>query len=159
MGVSLGFLSFYLTGGVLAAWPGRDRPESPIPTIGASGRSPRRSARYWSSNPGARVTSLVFARVLLPALGSRPAIVLVLWFGLQLIDGIGSLGATQSGGVAFFAHIGGFVSGRSWLDPPDALGGGRQRHRWAWDNPAWTTELVEMTVESVRSICYRVATS
>jgi membrane associated rhomboid family serine protease len=39
-------------------------------------------------------------------------IVLVFWFVLQLIDGIASLGMTDaSGGVAFFAHIGGFVFG------------------------------------------------
>jgi membrane associated rhomboid family serine protease len=41
-----------------------------------------------------------------------PAIVwLGLWFGLQLLSGVASLGAQQSGGVAFFAHAGGFVAG------------------------------------------------
>jgi membrane associated rhomboid family serine protease len=45
------------------------------------------------------------------------AFVLVLWFVLQLLDGIGSLGVSQGGGIAFFAHIGGFVFGAlvAWL--------------------------------------------
>ena len=39
------------------------------------------------------------------------------WFVLQLVDGFASLGVTQPGGVAFFAHIGGFVAGAvvAWL--------------------------------------------
>jgi membrane associated rhomboid family serine protease len=122
-----GFLIFYLTGGVVAALTQvAIDPQSPIPTIGASGAIAATLGAYLVFYPGARVTSLVFLGFFYQLVKIPAAIVLVLWFGLQLIDGIGSLGATQDGGVAFFAHIGGFVFGAvvAWI--LNALGGGRQ---------------------------------
>jgi membrane associated rhomboid family serine protease len=63
------------------------------------------------------VTSLVFLGFFYQLVRVPAAIVLVIWFALQLLNGIGSLGVTQGGGVAFFAHIGGFVFGAvvAWL--------------------------------------------
>jgi membrane associated rhomboid family serine protease len=126
----LGFLIFYLTGGVLAglAQVATD-PQSPIPTIGASGAIAATLGAYLVFYPGARVTSLIFLGFFYQLVRIPAAIVLVLWFGLQLIDGIGSLGATEGGGVAFFAHIGGFVFGAlvAWI--LSALGGGRPATR------------------------------
>jgi rhomboid family protein len=114
----VGFLLFYLTGGVVAglAQVAID-PTSPIPTIGASGAIAATLGAYLVLYPGARVTSLVFLGFFYQLVRVPAAIVLVLWFALQLLDGIGSLGATQGGGVAFFAHIGGFVFGAAvaWL--------------------------------------------
>jgi membrane associated rhomboid family serine protease len=121
-----GFLLFYLTGGVLAALAQvAIDPQSPIPTIGASGAIAATLGAYLVFFPGARVTSLVFLGFFYQLVRIPAAIVLVLWFALQLIDGIGSLGPTQGGGVAFFAHIGGFVFGAivAWI--LTALGGGR----------------------------------
>jgi membrane associated rhomboid family serine protease len=121
-----GFLLFYLTGGVLAALAQvAIDPQSPIPTIGASGAIAATLGAYLVFYPGARVTSLVFLGFFYQLVRIPAAIVLVLWFALQLIDGIGSLGPTQGGGVAFFAHIGGFVFGAivAWI--LTALGGGR----------------------------------
>jgi membrane associated rhomboid family serine protease len=122
-----GFLLFYLTGGVLAglAQVAID-PQSPIPTIGASGAIAATLGAYLVFYPGARVTSLVFLGFFYQLVRIPAAIVLVLWFVLQLVDGIGSLGASQTGGgVAFFAHIGGFVFGAvvAWI--LTSLGGGR----------------------------------
>jgi membrane associated rhomboid family serine protease len=59
------------------------------------------------------VTSLVFLGFFYQLIDVPAVIVLGFWFVLQLIDGLISLGAVQSGGggVAFFAHIGGFVVG------------------------------------------------
>ena len=123
----LGFLLFYLTGGVLAALAQvAIDPQSPIPTIGASGAIAATLGAYLVFYPGARVTSLVFLGFFYQLVRIPAAIVLVLWFGLQLIDGIGSLGATQSGGIAFFAHIGGFVFGAVVAWVLNALGAGRQ---------------------------------
>jgi membrane associated rhomboid family serine protease len=121
-----GFLLFYLTGGVLAALAQvAIDPQSPIPTIGASGAIAATLGAYLVFYPGARVTSLVFLGFFYQLVRIPAAIVLVLWFVLQLIDGIGSLGPTQGGGVAFFAHIGGFIFGAvvAWM--LTALGGGR----------------------------------
>jgi membrane associated rhomboid family serine protease len=114
----IGFLLFYLTGGVLAglAQVAID-PESSIPTIGASGAIAATLGAYLVFYPGARVTSLVFLGFFYQLVRIPAAIVLGFWFILQLLDGIGSLGMTQGGGVAFFAHIGGFVFGAAvaWL--------------------------------------------
>jgi membrane associated rhomboid family serine protease len=125
-----GFLIFYLSGGVLAglAQVAID-PQSPIPTIGASGAIAATLGAYLVFYPGARVTSLVFLGFFYQLVRIPAAIVLGLWFVLQLVDGIGSLGPTQTGGIAFFAHIGGFVFGAivAWI--LTLLGGGRPAAR------------------------------
>jgi membrane associated rhomboid family serine protease len=107
-----GFLIFYLTGGVLAglAQVAID-PESTVPTIGASGAIAATLGAYLVLYPRARVTSLVFLGFFYQLVRVPAAIVLGLWFVLQLIEGVGSIGPSQGGGVAFFAHIGGFVFG------------------------------------------------
>ena len=62
--------------------------------------------------PSARVLSLVFLGFFYQLITVPAVVVLVFWFILQLLSGVGSLGAGSSeGGVAFFAHIGGFVAG------------------------------------------------
>jgi membrane associated rhomboid family serine protease len=59
------------------------------------------------------------------------------WFAWQLMSGVGSLGSAQSGGVAFFAHIGGFVAGLLLIRP---FHFGRERvdrGRWSgWRPPS-----------------------
>jgi membrane associated rhomboid family serine protease len=113
-----GFLLFYLTGGVVAglAQVAID-PQSQIPTIGASGAIAATLGAYLVFFPSAKVTSLVFLGFFYQLVRVPAAFVLVLWFVLQLLDGIGSLGVSQGGGIAFFAHIGGFVFGAlvAWL--------------------------------------------
>jgi membrane associated rhomboid family serine protease len=88
-------------------------PSSQIPMIGASGAIAGVLGAYLVMFPRVRVRAIVFLGYFgqvaeLPAL-----IVLGFWFVIQLISGVGSLGAasTAGGGVAFFAHIGGFVAG------------------------------------------------
>ena len=114
----LGFLAFYLAGGVLAglAQVAVD-PSSTAPTIGASGAIAATLGAYLVFFPGARVTSLVFLGFFYQLINIPAAIVLGFWFVLQLVDGFASLGVAQSGGVAFFAHIGGFIAGAvvAWL--------------------------------------------
>ncbi len=62
--------------------------------------------------PGARILSLVFLGFFYQLLNVPALIILGFWFVLQLISGFGTLGGdTASGGVAFFAHIGGFAFG------------------------------------------------
>lgn len=87
-------------------------PNSTIPMVGASGAIAGVLGGYLVMFPGVRVRGLVFfgyfGRIAeLPAL-----VVLGFWFVLQLFNGVASLGADAAyGGVAFFAHIGGFIAG------------------------------------------------
>jgi membrane associated rhomboid family serine protease len=80
--------------------------------VGASGAISAVLGAYLVLFPGARILSLVFLGFFYQLIEVPALIVLGFWFLLQLIDGIGSLGlAGAEGGVAFFAHIGGFVAG------------------------------------------------
>jgi membrane associated rhomboid family serine protease len=124
----LRFLVFYLVGGVVAGLTQvAIDPESTIPTIGASGAIAATLGAYLVLYPRARVTTAIFI-VFFYQLIEVPAIfVLGFWFVLQLFDGLGSLGATgaqATGGVAFFAHIGGFVFGAAVALLVRALGRG-----------------------------------
>jgi membrane associated rhomboid family serine protease len=109
----LGFLLFYLGGGVAAAVAQLAiDPHSEVPMVGASGAISAVLGAYLVLFPGARILSLVFLGFFYQLIEVPAIIVLGLWFVLQLVDGIGSLGlAGAEGGVAFFAHIGGFVAG------------------------------------------------
>ena len=111
----LRFLAFYLIGGIVAglAQVAID-PDSTIPTIGASGAIAATLGAYLVLFPRARVTTAIFLVFFFQLIDVPAVFVLAIWFILQLLDGIGSLGvtaATSAGGVAFFAHIGGFVFG------------------------------------------------
>jgi membrane associated rhomboid family serine protease len=109
----LGFLGFYLAGGLAAAAAQTAiDPSSEVPAVGASGAIAAILGAYLVLYPRARVLSLVFLGFFYQLLHVPAVIVLGLWFVLQLVDGFASLGAeTTGGGVAFFAHIGGFVAG------------------------------------------------
>jgi membrane associated rhomboid family serine protease len=111
------FLLFYLICGVAAGLAQVFvMPGSHIPQIGASGAIAGVLGAYLVLFPHARVMTLVplfyFMRVMwLPAVA-----VLGFWFVLQLFNGVGGLALSRAtsadtGGVAFFAHIGGFVAG------------------------------------------------
>jgi membrane associated rhomboid family serine protease len=107
------FLAFYLLGGLVAAlsqvWIA---PNSDVPLVGASGAIAAALGVYFVMWPGARITSLVFLGFFYQLADVPALIVLGYWFVLQLLSGVTSLGAaTAASGVAFFAHIGGFVLG------------------------------------------------
>ena len=108
-----GFLGFYLLGGALAGVTQvAIDPTSTIPTIGASGAIAATLGAYFVCFPKARVTSLVFLGFFYQVIDVPAIIVLGFWFVLQVIDGLSALGLVDTGGgVAFFAHIGGFVVG------------------------------------------------
>ena len=104
------FLIFYLLCGLAAAFAQiAVGPGSSIPMVGASGAIAGVLAAYFMLYPHNRILTLVplffFLRLV-----SLPAVFLLgFWFVLQLINGAGSVGG--GGGVAYFAHIGGFVAG------------------------------------------------
>jgi membrane associated rhomboid family serine protease len=122
------FLLFYLlTGTVASVAQVLANPDSPLPTIGASGAIAGVLGAYIILFPNARVQTLIFlgyfARMAqLPAL-----LVLGFWFVLQLFNGLLSFGMMQMGGVAWFAHVGGFVAGLLLVR---LFTLGRRRSRW-----------------------------
>lgn len=90
-------------------------PTSQVPNVGASGAIAGVLGGYLLLFPRARVTTIILRFVTqVPAY-----IVLGFWFVLQLYEGAGSLSTvgSQTGGVAFFAHIGGFVAGMILIRP------------------------------------------
>jgi membrane associated rhomboid family serine protease len=110
---SIPFATFYLVGGIIAAL-GQVAidPQSKAPLVGASGAIAAALGAYIVLFPGARILSLVFLGFFYQLLEVPAIIVLGFWFALQLLNGVAALGAeTAQGGVAFFAHIGGFAFG------------------------------------------------
>lgn len=97
-----------LAGNLLQYWLD---PTSTIPILGASGAISGILAAYFVSFPHAEVKSLVPIFFLLTIIEIPAWIYILYWFGLQVFSGFSSLTSVQSGGVAFWAHVGGFVIG------------------------------------------------
>jgi membrane associated rhomboid family serine protease len=107
------YLVFYLGSGAVAALlQTLFNPFSGIPMLGASGAIAAVMGAYFVLYPQSRVLTAIFL-VFFFDLVEIPAIFFLgIWFLLQLISGLGSLGVTSAGGgTAFWAHIGGFVVG------------------------------------------------
>ena len=106
------YLIFYLVGGLIASFTHLlTNPGSQIPTVGASGAIASVLGAYLVLFPYSRIVTAIafgfFIRLtMIPAV-----IVLGLWFVLQLFSGVLSMGGPDVGGVAFWAHAGGFVAG------------------------------------------------
>lgn len=108
----VGFTLFYLLCGVAAGLAQvLIGPNEQIPSIGASGAIAGVLGAYIVLYPRARVSTLFFFGYFARVSEVPAVIVLGFWFVLQLLNGVLSLGTFQSGGVAWFAHIGGFVAG------------------------------------------------
>jgi membrane associated rhomboid family serine protease len=107
------FLAFYLAGGVLAALAQvAIDPASTVPVIGASGAIAAVLGAYLVLYPRARVQSLVFLGFFYQLLQVPAVILLGFWFVIQVVSGVASLDpSSASGGIALFAHIGGFLGG------------------------------------------------
>ncbi|MBM3457739.1 MAG: rhomboid family intramembrane serine protease [Armatimonadetes bacterium] len=122
------FLLFYLLCGLgAAAAQMAVGPDSPIPMVGASGALAGVMGAYLVLFPGSRIlcltTTLVITTLHLPAW-----VVLGFWFVLQVLEGLIHLGPRAAmGGVAYAAHVGGFVVG--WLLIRLLAPGGRRPRR------------------------------
>ena len=123
----LRYLVFYLLAGYAATWAHlMANPGSTVPAIGASGAISGVLGAYLFLHPTAKIETLVifvifFRTFLVPAWVFLP-----IWFLLQILPGIAELRAAgaEAGGVAWFAHIGGFIAGPILLF---LLGGWRKR--------------------------------
>ena len=105
------FILFYLLGGLAAT--GLQiafGPNSAVPNLGASGAIAAVLGAYLVMFPRARVTTLVIFFII-TAIELPAVLVLGAWFVLQLFSSVGSLGTHVNGGVAYWAHVGGFVFG------------------------------------------------
>lgn len=104
------FLLFYLLAGAVAGlaqvwW----EPLSEVPMVGASGAIAGVMGAYLVMFPHSRILVLVFFFFFIDIIEVPALIFLGLWFLLQFVSGVGSV--DPSGGVAYWAHIGGFASG------------------------------------------------
>ncbi len=106
------FLLFYILCGVAAAYSHAvTEPSSMLPMVGASGAVSGVLGAYLVLFPHARVHTLIFFGFFVRAVRLPALIVIGLWIVLQFLNGILSKGAIGSGGIAWFAHIGGFMFG------------------------------------------------
>jgi len=105
------FLVFYPTCGLAAALAQVvSNPASPIPMVGASGAISGVMGAYLVLYPNVRVFCLVFLGFFVTSVALPAWLMLVYWFVLQFVSGLAAFGG-EGGGVAFWAHIGGFVAG------------------------------------------------
>jgi membrane associated rhomboid family serine protease len=107
------FLAFYLISGIAsAAVQFTVNFGSPVPVIGASGAIAGVMGAFLILYPRVRVVTLIFIIVFVTTIELPAAIMLVYWFAIQLLSGLGSMSSvTQAQGVAWFAHVGGFLAG------------------------------------------------
>ncbi len=114
------FFVFYLTCGLAATLAQAIvDPRSTVPMVGASGAIAGVLGAYLVWFPWSRVKTFVFLGFFFTVAELPAPLFLIMWFVIQFFSGTLSLAAASgSGGVAFFAHIGGFVAGMTaavWL--------------------------------------------
>jgi membrane associated rhomboid family serine protease len=110
----LRFLIFYLASGIAAGLThAYVNPLSDIPSVGASGAIAGVLGGYLVFFPSAAIRTLVFLGPFITITRISALIVIGIWFVTQLFSGLAALDAVtaQAAGVAFWAHIGGFVAG------------------------------------------------
>ena len=106
------FVVFYLLGGMaaLGLQVAMD-PNSVVPTVGASGAIAAVLGAYARLYPRARVVTLIIIIIFFTVITLPALLVLGLWFLLQLLPAFNDPVGSAGGGVAYFAHIGGFLFG------------------------------------------------
>jgi membrane associated rhomboid family serine protease len=132
------FLLFYLLCGIGAALLQIViDTSSMVPMVGASGAISGVLAAYLVMFPRRSVRVLVFLGIFVTVIALPALLVIGFWILLQFISGLGSLGpnTTQTGGVAYFAHIGGFLTGLllAFLLRDNRAVARRRMPRQAWD--------------------------
>ncbi|MEN6626985.1 MAG: rhomboid family intramembrane serine protease [Candidatus Sumerlaeia bacterium] len=122
------YLLFYLGCGVAASLAHFvTNLDSPVPTVGASGAIAGVMGAYLLLYPRARVLTIIPIIILFYTVVVPAPIFIGIWFVFQIVNGLNSFGSTVAEGVAWWAHIGGFVAGMlaviflkmtKWLNPP-----------------------------------------
>jgi membrane associated rhomboid family serine protease len=112
------YLAFYLLCGVAAAFTQVFfDPSSRVPMVGASGAIAGVMGAYMVKFPQSRIRTLVFIVIFITMADIPAWVMLIYWFFLQFVGGFESLATQQmmQGGTAFFAHVGGFLSGIAFI--------------------------------------------
>jgi membrane associated rhomboid family serine protease len=107
----LRYLAFYFAGGLVAmiAQVATD-PHSAVPILGASGAIAAVMGAFLVTYPRDQIRSLMFIFIFVRTAFVPAALLIGFWFIAQLFDA-GSVTAEQTGGVAYLAHVGGFIFG------------------------------------------------
>jgi membrane associated rhomboid family serine protease len=132
------FIVFYLLCGAAAAFAQTAiSPDSLVPMVGASGAVAGVMGAYFVLYPRSRIVTLVPLFIFMHVMEVPAIVFLGLWFLLQFVSGVGSIaaatGGEPAGGIAFWAHVAGFVAGVSGVivfKRPE-----RQRVEWWNDVP------------------------
>lgn len=134
------FIAFYLLCGVAAAFAQViAQPDSTVPMVGASGAISGVMGAYIVLYPNVRVYTLIWI-IFIFTLALPAWVILGYWMLLQILGGLSG----QEGGVAFWAHVGGFVAGLALIKlfaRPDYIAEHRARHwrpqRMGWQRERW----------------------
>ena len=109
------FVLFYLACGAAAGLAQvLADPTSRVPTVGASGAIAGVMGAYMVKFPHSRIQTLIFIFLFITTVEVPAWLMLIYWFFIQFFNGFGSIGyshVSQGGGVAYMAHVGGFVAG------------------------------------------------
>src|SRR5579859_273843 len=109
------YVVFYLVCGIAAAMTQVFfSTGSRVPIVGASGAIAGVMGAYLIKFPHSRIVTLVFILFFVTTIEVPAVLMLLYWFFIQLVSGVSTMGYSQlsrQGGVAFFAHVGGFVAG------------------------------------------------
>ncbi|WP_099825453.1 rhomboid family intramembrane serine protease [Oceaniglobus indicus] len=112
----LPFLGFYLAGGIVAGLAqNMTEPLSDVPMVGASGAIAAVMGGYLLLFPRARIDVLIIIVIFFRIIPIPAWVVLGIWFALQMFSGLSMPGA--EGGVAYWAHAGGFLAGLALVAP------------------------------------------
>ena len=148
----VGFLLFYLAGGLAAAFAQvAADPSSTVPMVGASGAIAAVMGGYLLMFPRARVDILIILIIIFRIIPVPAWIVLSAWFGFQLLQGATVPG--EGGGVAYWAHAGGFAAGLVLTVPLWRKRGGMafwRRHEGHPPHPEARYQMVRTSVPTVR---------
>ncbi|MCL4401137.1 MAG: rhomboid family intramembrane serine protease [Acidobacteria bacterium] len=112
------YLIFYILCGTAAAFVQLAASMgSSVPTVGASGAIAGVMGAYIVKFPQSRILTLVFIFFFITTFEVPAVIMLAYWFLIQLFSGVGSIGYSNlsQGGVAWFAHVGGFLAGMALI--------------------------------------------
>jgi membrane associated rhomboid family serine protease len=106
------YAAFYLLSGLAAAAAQTlVNPSSPIPMVGASGAISGVMGAYVVLYPRVRIHMLVILGFFITRIAVPAFLMLGYWFLIQILGGLPGLGQEEGGGVAFWAHAGGFIAG------------------------------------------------
>jgi membrane associated rhomboid family serine protease len=134
------FVAFYLLCGIAAALAQVViEPNSSIPMVGASGAISGVMGGYLLLYPRVRVYTLVPLGFFITSIALPAWVMLIYWMFLQLAGGVTGIFSESVGGVAFWAHIGGFVAGVVWIKvfaKPKQISEHTQHH-WRPERVGW----------------------